>query len=64
MSGKINKLDGSGTSMNVKDAIAAGEIIASVEPALLAENAESLALLRGCMDTGIKGNTLHTDVIT
>ena len=50
--------------MNVKDAIAAGEITASVEPALLAENAESLALLRGCMDTGIKGNTPHTDVIT
>ncbi|GFN99913.1 microtubule-actin cross-linking factor 1 [Plakobranchus ocellatus] len=55
VSGKIIKLDGTGASMSVKDAIAAGEISPTIDPAKLAEKAESLALLRGCMDTGLKG---------
>ncbi|XP_005100351.2 microtubule-actin cross-linking factor 1 [Aplysia californica] len=60
-SGRLDKASGkivdagSGRNLSVSDAIKQGQILAEISPEQLAEKAESLSLLRGCMDTSIKG---------
>ncbi|KAK7501339.1 hypothetical protein BaRGS_00007464, partial [Batillaria attramentaria] len=53
-SGKVVQTD-SGQEMTVSEAERCGQIMASIDPAQMAASAETLGMLRGVMDTKLKG---------